>query len=677
MLIASALPLLLAASPTPGPGIDWKRTPEQIASTCKAELARARAGVKRVLSNEGYRGRALSPLERLVAVETAVAELNEALGPISKLGGSEDPKVRDAAEACTELRSPFSVELEADPALYAVATAARAAAKSPADRMLAQRYAESGRHGGAALDPRARAELVDLLDRMHAEESAFVRALQEDQARTAIEVSDEEAASLPPSFARGLKKPASGKGLLVPVGLATNELVLKNLKPTAARERFQRAFFRIGGQANVDRLQRILELRRKAALRLGYKSWSEYRLDVTSAGSPERALAHVRDLDAVLLPRARTEVAALAKLKAAAGEPGPFATFDYPFYLARAEQASFAVDAEAVRQYFPVDVVVPQVLGVFEQLLGLRFESVQPPSAWAAGVSQYAMRDAGSGRLLGWFYLDLQPREGKLTRPAFNAIRLGRALPGGGRVLPVTAISGNGPSSSTGERTLFTHQGVLEMFHEMGHLVHAMLSTAPYASLAGVNGRADFVEAPSQLFETWAWDPAILRRVSGHARTGEPLPPELAAKMAGLKRASAGAFWTRQASMAAWDLEINGAGAAEVKDTSAHWWDLWSRMTALPPLTGTMPGASFLGEAGGYDSTYYGYLWSRVWAQDMASAFLREGLTSAETGLRYRRTVLEPGATAEPEALLQAFLGRPPGPGAFYEDLGISPPKER
>ncbi|HYV49259.1 MAG TPA: M3 family metallopeptidase [Myxococcaceae bacterium] len=675
MLLTTALILLSATPPPPPtrPGIDWKRTPDQIASTCKSELARARSRVKAALATDDKSSAGPPPLERLIAVETAAADLQEALGPDWMLASVAPPPLRGAAEACMKSLEGFTVELGANPTLYTAALAARKSAESTADRALAQRYVERGRQGGAALDPQARAQLTSLLDQIHQLESEFTHATDEDQLKAAIDLSPEEAASLPPSFAKTLKK--SGKSVRVPADPSTRDLVLRNLRPSSARERYVRALYQSGGSANMDRLQRVLALRRQAARLLGYLSWAEYRLETTSVRTPERARPMARQLGTALFPRARAEVATLAALKTAAGEPGPFALWDYAFYESRFEESSFAVDPEAVRQYFPLDVVVPAALGVFEQVLGLRFEPVQLASAWAPGVTGYAVKDAASGALLGWCYLDLEAREGKPLFSASFPIRLGRSLPGGGRVLPVAAIFGSAPRAAPGERALFGHPAVVALFHELGHLAHALLAAAPYASLNGPQGgRADFVEAPSQLFEAWAWDPATLRRVSRHVRTGEPLPEALAQKLAGLRRASAGVTWTRQVFLALYDLQINGP--AEVKDPTALWSDLWGKTTPLTTVPGGVPEASLLQEVNGYDGLYFGYTWSRIWAQDMATAFQRGGLTNPEVGLRFRRTVLEPGATAEPEALLRSFLGRPVRTDAFFDWLGLSPPAQ-
>jgi Zn-dependent oligopeptidase len=74
---------------------------------------------------------------------------------------------------------------------------------------------------------------------------------------------------------------------------------------------------------------------------------------------------------------------------------------------------------------------------------------------------------------------------------------------------------------------------------------------------------------------------------------------------------------------------------------------------------------------GGYDAGYYGYLWSKVYAQDMFTVFQSYGLLSPVAGARYRKEILQPGATSEPDALVRNFLGRPLSYDAFYKDIGI------
>ncbi len=644
------------------PDIDWRQSPERIVSTCEAEIQRART---RVRAAAAQRPEAVSLADGLGAIETAIADMHDALVAQKLLASvSPDKAVRDASARCNDDVSAFSVEVSVDPAIYAHALAAKARAMTQADKQLATIYAEGGRRSGAHRDAAARAEVAGLLDKLNRLQTAFMQALSDD--RSTIVISKAEAASLPSAFVATLE--ARKTGFVVPVDLRTFEQFMKNEASGAARKRYLVAFFQRGGEANARRVKQAIALRDRIARRLGFDSWAAYQLDTKMAKTPARALALLKEVDARLLPRARAELATLAELKAGQGDPTPFSAWDYPYYQEQLEQTRHAVSSEAVRQYFPADKVIPAVLGLYETLLGVRFQEIKPAEAWAPGVLQYAIADSTSGAPIGRFFLDLAPRPGKYLRPASFPLRAGRRLPDGSYQPPISSIIGNGPASEPGKPALFSHRDVIEFFHEFGHLMHTMLSTAPYASLYGASVRGDFVEAPSQMLENWMWQPSILKKVSSHVTTGQPLPGELIEKLLARKHAADGIFWTRQAFMGVYDLTLHSSGAKV--DTTQLWFSLMPQLTPLPPPpAGTFPDASFLPIMGGYDAGYYGYIWSRVYAQDMFTAFLQGGLENPEVGLRYRREILEPGGTVEPEELLARFLGRPVSFNAFYTDM--------
>jgi thimet oligopeptidase len=91
----------------------------------------------------------------------------------------------------------------------------------------------------------------------------------------------------------------------------------------------------------------------------------------------------------------------------------------------------------------------------------------------------------------------------------------------------------------------------------------------------------------------------------------------------------------------------------------------------------TTPGthfqASFGHLMGGYSAGYYGYLWSRVYAQDIFSIFEEHGVLSPEVGRRYRREILERGSSRDEDVSLEEFLQRTPSDEAFLRYLGIDP----
>jgi thimet oligopeptidase len=345
--------------------------------------------------------------------------------------------------------------------------------------------------------------------------------------------------------------------------------------------------------------------------------------------------------------------------------------WDYAYWENKLVEKKYAVNDRLVREYFPVDHVIASVFNIYQTLLGVTFAQIPQADAWAPGVTEYSITDTASGKPIGWFYLDLYPRPGKYDHFANFPIRPGRVLPDGTYQKPVSAIVGNWPVAAPGKPALLSHEDVIVFFHEFGHLMHSTLSIAPYETLYGTSVRPDFVEAPSQMLENFMWQPSILKMVSSNYKTGAPLPDDLIEKMIALKHVDDGYQWSTQAFYAQYDMTIHSSGPNINVDST--WFDLQKKMTPFPAIPGTHPEAGFGHIMGGYDAGYYGYLWSRVYAQDIFTRFQREGLLNPNVGMAYRKDILEPGASVEPDVLVQNFLGRPMNPDAFYKDIGISP----
>jgi thimet oligopeptidase len=235
---------------------------------------------------------------------------------------------------------------------------------------------------------------------------------------------------------------------------------------------------------------------------------------------------------------------------------------------------------------------------------------------------------------------------------------------------PFSAIIGNWSRPAPGRPALLSHDEVETFFHEFGHNMAAMLADEPYETLTS-GFRSDFVEAPSQMLENWAWDPGILKIVSSNVTTGAPLPDALIKQMIAARYLDYALFTTQQILYASFDMTIHSSGAHV--DTTQVWKTADSALTPYTFVDGTHPQAGIGHLMGGYDAGYYGYLWSKVYAQDMFSAFKQGGLENPAVGQRYRATILAPARTYEPDAEVAAFLGRPMSPTAFYRELGITP----
>jgi thimet oligopeptidase len=647
-------------------GLVFSMSPATLARSCDAAIAAAKSAMKKILAAPTQR----AGFATLQAVENAEADFNDAT--IVQTGAYDlapDKAVRDASMACNQKVSDFQVALAADPRIYAIAVrvAALGDAKTAADRKLDAYYIEEGKRTGAGLSPAQRRQVTALFDKLMDLERDFEAALNED--KTTIVISAFEAASLPQPL-RATFATSSG-GYVVPVNESTYDEFMTTQTSAAARKRFAVAYANRGGIANVARLQQAVKIRDRIAHLLGYSSWAAYQLDAKMAKTPQRVERLLTTVSTKLLPKANQEVAVLAALKRRSGDAGPFASWDYPYYENMLVKSRYHVDEQTVREYFPIDHVIANVLQIYQRLLGVTFAEITPAVAWAPGVREFSIADAASGRPIGWFFLDLYPRPGKFEHFANFPIRPGRVLPDGSYQKPISAIVGNWPVPAAGQPALLSHEEVITFFHEFGHLMHSTLSIAPYETLYGTAVRPDFVEAPSQMLENFMWQPSILKQVSSNYKTGDPLPDALIAKMIALKHVNDGMAWSTQAFYAQYDMTIHSSGPAV--DVDATWFALKKKMTPFPSIPGTHPEAGFSHLMGGYDAGYYGYLWSKVYAQDIFTRFAREGLENPAVGMAYRKDILEPGATIEPDVMVQNFLGRPVSPAAFYEDLGIHP----
>ena len=88
-------------------------------------------------------------------------------------------------------------------------------------------------------------------------------------------------------------------------------------------------------------------------------------------------------------------------------------------------------------------------------------------------------------------------------------------------------------------------------------------------------------------------------------------------------------------------------------------------------VDGTFMPASFGHLLGGYDAGYYGYLWSKVYGDDMFSRSPPTGVTDPAVGAAYRTAILERGGSVDANEMLEEFLGRAPSNEAFLAELGI------
>lgn len=646
-------------------------TPDEVRAVTDAALAEADARVARFVAAAG----AASADDDLRQIDDALQQIDDAADAVAVGYGrgaflaavAVDPAVRDAAQEAEERLSTWRVEL---PFREDVAAAAAACAASPAagdlapeERRFLDHLLRDVRRAGRGLAPGVRDEVRGLLGRLVAVEAAFTRNLAE--FKGGLDLAREDLAGLPAAYVDRLR-PGNVPGTLR-VTLATPDLLpfLERANRRDLRERMEAAWFDKAHEENAPLLAEALEIRRRAAALLGYPTWAHYRLEEKMAADPAAVEALYASLVGPLRVKAASELAVMEDELRGAGEVPPARSWDWRWCDARRRATAFAVDPDELRAHLQLDAVLDGLLDLTAEVFGLRYEAVPADGAWHPEVRRLRMLDAASGEALGDVLLDLHPRDGKFGHAAVFGLVPSRRLPDGTWRPPLSALVANLPAPSADGPALLRHDDVVTLFHEFGHVLHGTLIRTRFTRFSETEW--DFVEAPSQILEHWAWQPDVLARFARHHRTGAPIPRELVERLVASRDLNVGLKTLRQCSLGLMDLGIHGEEPVDPDDAdrAAH------ERTGFPYHEGTHQPTSFGHLAGGYDAGYYGYLWAKVYGDDMFGRFEAEGVTSPAVGMDYRRAILEPGGSRAAIDLLRDFLGRDPSPATFLRLLEI------
>ncbi|XP_061656079.1 neurolysin, mitochondrial isoform X2 [Phyllopteryx taeniolatus] len=545
---------------------------------------------------------------------------------------------------------------------------------SAEEKRFLERLVATGRRNGLHLCPEMR-EQIKRTSKLISELSIeFNKNLNEDN--TFLPFSRQQLDGLAESFLSGLDVD-QGSGLYkVTLAYPHYFPVMKRCRDPETRRKMETAFHSRCKEANTIILERLVSLRAEVAVLLGYSCHADYVLEVNVAKNATNVDAFLNGLQKTLEPvgaRERKYLLALKKRECLMNGrrfDGRLSAWDLPYYMNRAERRQFAVDKDKLVEYFPLDAVTEGLLGIYRDLLGLRFSRVQAAPVWHRDVHVYAAHDAHTHEKMGHFYLDLHPREGKYSHAACFALQPGCEGPDGRRRFPVAAVVANFTKPAGGLPSLLQHHEVETYFHEFGHVMHEICSKVTFSEFSGMMVESDFVEVPSQMLENWVWEKEPLRRMSRHYKDGSAIPEALLDKLIASRVANTGLMNLRQVLLSKADQSLHTSSSA---DSAAVFAKHCRDVLGVPATEGTNMMASFDHLAGGYDAQYYSYLWSEVYSTDIYfSRFKKEGILNPNVGKEYRRVILEAGGSADGMDMLERFLGRAPCLDAFFRCKGLT-----
>ncbi|MGA2570393.1 MAG: M3 family metallopeptidase [Terracidiphilus sp.] len=595
-----------------------------------------------------------TPENSLKLYDAAVEELYLAGAQAGLLNSvAADKAVRDQAQMEAQRVAMAGSALSLNREVYDALVAIDLDGASPATRHYVARTLLSYRLAGVDKDQATRERLQALQDKATGISLEFSRNIQEG-AKT-IEAAPEELEGLPADY---IARHPAGKG-----GDGKERVTLTTDPPdmmpvmtfaasAALRERMFLAYNTRAYPQNRQLLLDLLAVRQEIADVLGFRSWADLATADQMMGSAAKVRTFLTKLSEASREGARLEHEQVVEF-ARGRQPG-LVEIDITsrgYWYEQFRRAKFDFDSQSVRPYFPYARVEAGVLETAAKLFKVEFRPSNAP-AWHETVSVFEVFE--DGRVVGRFYLDMHPREGKSkwfsAAPVVTGVR-GGALP---EAALICNFSGGDGSSDPG---LLQYSDVVTYFHEFGHLMHAILGGhTEWAGLSGFATEGDFIEVPSQMLEEFFRDEKLLQAFAKHYETGEVLPAELIRTM---KRAGAfgRADWVRsQLYYTTISLDLHDQDPKGL-DPDAVTRDLYAEFQPWTWLEGNRMYASF-GHLTGYSSNYYTYMFDKVIALDFFAQFDPADLLGCEAGARYRKMVLEQGGSKPGRAMVREFLGR-------------------
>jgi peptidyl-dipeptidase Dcp len=446
------------------------------------------------------------------------------------------------------------------------------------------------------------------------------------------------------------------------------------------REKAWRTFVSRGdnGDAkdNNKIITEILALRAERAKLLGYETHAHWRLENTMAKTPERAMALLEAVWPPAVARVREEVADMQALADKEGAGIRIAPWDYRYYAEKVRKVKYDLDENAVVPYLQLEKLREGMFWVAGKIFGLRFSPVPGVPVYHPDVVVYEVKDE-AGKHVGLWYFDPWARPYKQSGAWMNAYRDQERFDG--EITTIVSNNSNFVKAGPGQPVLIGWKDAETLFHEFGHALHGLCSNVAYPSVSGTSVARDFVELPSQILEHWLSTPEVLSRFAVHFQTGQPIPPELVAKIERSRTFNQGFDTVEYVASALVDMKLHLAGPTPI-DPDAFERDTLKAI-GMPDeivMRHRTPQFGHIFASEGYSAGYYSYLWSDTLTADAWEAFTGAGGPyDPAMAKRLRDYVFSVGNTVDPTETYRAFRGRDAGIDALMRKRGFPVPTKK
>jgi Zn-dependent oligopeptidase len=654
---------------------DFETTPEAVKATVDQTIAEGNSALDGIGQLRASEVNFHNTIRQLDDIAYLIQGASDRLGLIEQT--STNAAVRDAATAAIKKLSDWSVGTDYRDDVYAAvkAYADTQPALEGEDKKLFDETLRDYRRAGLELPKDQREAVEKLRKELTALETDFEDNVT--KATKVLKFTKAELEGVPEAFLsqQGIK--TGDDEYTLKANITFHYIMVEdNARREETRRRMIEAQYNLARAENLPLLQKILVRRDEVAHRLGYASFADYATETRMVKNAATAITFLQNLKTGLQPKFDAELEEFRQLKVK--ETGDLNAkiyvWDWRYYANQLKKTKYNVDAEQLRVYFPYQRVLDGMFAIYQRIFGLKFERVEAPYKWIGDLQLYTVSDRKTGEPLGLFYLDMYPREGKYNHFAQFGITEGKLLPDGRYQRPVCALVCNFPPPQPDKPSLLSHDEVETVFHEFGHAMHTILTRAKYSRFSGTSVPQDFVEAPSQMLENWAWDKKVLDSFAADYRDpGKKIPREILNQLKASRLATMGMFYRRQLSFGLMDLalhtQIHATNAEEVLPLSNQ--VLSDVSLPVPPDTAFV---AYFGHIIGYGAGYYGYAWADAIAADMATVFENSpgGYFDKKAGMRMRNEIYAVGDSRDINVSIEKFLGRPRSLEPFLKKIGVN-----
>ena len=632
-------------------------------------------------------------------LDVATEKLGIAWGAVSHLNSVADtPELRAAYNAALPTVTEFWTRLGADERLYSKYKAIDVQTLNPEQRQAHKNALRNFVLGGADLVGTQRDRFAEIQEQQAALSQKFSENTLDATDAFSHYATVEEMAGVPGDVQQAALAQAKAEGkagykltLKMPCYLPVMQFAHSSaLRATLYRAYVTRASDQAGAQAevkkfdNTEGIRNILTLRQEEATLLGYPNFGALSLVPKMATSTDAVISFLRDLACKARPYAEKDLADLrtfAKDELQLNDPQ---AWDWPYIGEKLKEARYSFSEQEVKQYFTLPKVLAGLFKISETLFDIAITRDHAP-VWNANVEFYRLERNGADgqqQLVGQFYLDPTARSGKRGGAWMDDVRARWLRPDTGQLqTPVAHLVCNFADgievNGKQQPALLSHDDVTTMFHEFGHGLQHMLTQVNEHDVSGISGvEWDAVELPSQFMENFCWEWSVLRHMTSHVETGEPLPRALFDKMVAARNFQSGLQTLRQIEFSLFDMLLHTAHDPQ-HDIMPLLTQVRDEVAVMKPPSWSRTAHTFSHIfAGGYAAGYYSYKWAEVLSADAYAAFEEtaapDGTPNLETGRKYCQAILESGGSRPAMESFKAFRGREPSLDALLRHQGMA-----